>query len=75
MSPEPDAEAIFEAVRKGAPPPRARDRGLSTRQLAGFFDASRWTAFDDSDTVRLSFAIAVAVAVSRMISGLLHALS
>ncbi|KAH7928282.1 DnaJ-domain-containing protein [Leucogyrophana mollusca] len=51
LAPEPDAEAVFENIRKGAaaPPPRAWDRGLSVRHLAQFFDATIWSAFDDSE--------------------------
>ncbi|KAG2118552.1 DnaJ-domain-containing protein [Suillus cothurnatus] len=49
LAPEPDAEAVFEDIRKGAPPPRARDRGLTIRHLARFFDATIWSGFDDSE--------------------------
>ncbi|KAL4066764.1 DnaJ-domain-containing protein [Scleroderma citrinum] len=49
LAPEPDAEEVFQGVRKGAPPSRARDRGLTVRHLSYFFDTSRWTAFDDSE--------------------------
>lgn len=49
LAPEPDAEAVFEDIRKGAPPPRARDRGLTVRHLARFFDATVWSDFDDSE--------------------------
>lgn len=49
LTPEPDAEAVFEDIRKGAPPPRARDRGLTVRHLAQFFDATVWSGFDDSE--------------------------
>ncbi|KAG6896561.1 hypothetical protein C0992_007454 [Termitomyces sp. T32_za158] len=45
--PEPDAETVYEDIRKGAPPPRARDRGLTSRHLSRFLDASLWTGFDD----------------------------
>ncbi|KAG6336369.1 hypothetical protein ID866_2726 [Astraeus odoratus] len=46
---EPDSEVIFEDIRRGAPPPRARDRGLTVRHLSQFFDATRWSGFDDSE--------------------------
>ncbi|KAG2148999.1 DnaJ-domain-containing protein [Suillus bovinus] len=49
LAPEPDAEAVFDDIRKGAPPPRARDRGLTVRHLAQFFDATIWSDFDDSE--------------------------
>ncbi|KAK0193607.1 hypothetical protein F5146DRAFT_1031419 [Armillaria mellea] len=49
LEPEPDAETVFEDIRKGAPPPRARDRGLTVRHLARFFDATIWSGFADDD--------------------------
>ncbi|KAG7450990.1 DnaJ-domain-containing protein [Guyanagaster necrorhizus] len=49
LQPEPDAETVFEDIRKGAPPPRARDRGLTVRHLARFFDATIWSGFADDD--------------------------
>ncbi|KAF7424333.1 hypothetical protein PC9H_009640 [Pleurotus ostreatus] len=49
LIPEPDAETVFEGIRKGAPPSRARDRGLTVRHLAQFFDATKWPDFDDGD--------------------------
>ncbi|KAF8121833.1 DnaJ-domain-containing protein [Boletus edulis] len=48
LAPAPDAEAVFEDVRRGAPPPRARDRGLTVGHLSRFFDATIWSVFDDS---------------------------
>ncbi|TBU25175.1 DnaJ-domain-containing protein [Dichomitus squalens] len=47
LIPEPDAAAVFEEIRKGAPPPRARDRGLTVRHLAQFFDTSIVDGLDD----------------------------
>lgn len=52
LAPEPDAEAVFEDIRNGAPPPRVRDRGLTVRHLAQFFDATIWSDFDESKNVR-----------------------
>ncbi|KAK0469973.1 uncharacterized protein EV420DRAFT_1257249 [Desarmillaria tabescens] len=49
LQPEPDAETVFEDIRKGAPPPRARDRGLTVRHLARFFDATIWSGFADDE--------------------------
>ncbi|OAX36226.1 DnaJ-domain-containing protein [Rhizopogon vinicolor AM-OR11-026] len=49
LAPEPDAEAVFEDIRRGAPPPRARDRGLTVRHLARFFDTTIWSGFDNSE--------------------------
>ncbi|RPD54290.1 DnaJ-domain-containing protein [Lentinus tigrinus ALCF2SS1-7] len=47
LIPEPDAADVFEEIRKGAPPPRARDRGLTVRHLTQFFDISIYDGFDD----------------------------
>ena len=51
LIPEPDAEAIFEEIRKGAPPPRSRDRGLTVRHLTQFFDTTICDGFDDGPNV------------------------
>lgn len=51
--PEADAETVFEDIRKGAPPPRARDRGLTVRHISRFLDSTLWTGFDDDENVRL----------------------
>lgn len=51
MAPEPDDETVYEDIRKGAPPSRARDRGLSVRQLSRFFDATLWKDFGDEGDV------------------------
>ncbi|KAG5731586.1 DnaJ like protein subfamily C member, partial [Termitomyces sp. T112] len=47
LVPEPDAETVYDDIRKGAPPPRARDRGLTTRHISRFLDANLWIGFDD----------------------------
>ncbi|KAE9403656.1 DnaJ-domain-containing protein [Gymnopus androsaceus JB14] len=47
LAPEPDDETVYEDIRKGAPPPRARDRGLTVRHLSRFFDATLWDGFGD----------------------------
>ncbi|KAH9925541.1 uncharacterized protein B0H18DRAFT_876978 [Fomitopsis serialis] len=47
LAPEPDAGSVFEDIKRGTPPPRARDRGLTVRHLAQFFDASIYTGYDD----------------------------
>ncbi|KAF9024928.1 DnaJ-domain-containing protein [Hymenopellis radicata] len=49
LAPEPDAETVFEDIQRGAPPPRARDRGLTVRHLARYFDATIWSGFGDDD--------------------------
>ncbi|KAJ2914522.1 hypothetical protein MD484_g5916, partial [Candolleomyces efflorescens] len=48
LVPEADGEAVFEDIRSGKPPPRTRDRGLTPRHLARFFDATIWKGYDDS---------------------------
>ncbi|EJD06489.1 DnaJ-domain-containing protein [Fomitiporia mediterranea MF3/22] len=51
LVPEPDAETVFEEVRRGnGGSGRPGDRGLTVNHLAPFFNASNWTGFDDSDT-------------------------
>ncbi|KAG5646097.1 hypothetical protein DXG03_004336 [Asterophora parasitica] len=47
LVPEADDETVFADVRKGAAPPRARDRGLTARHLSKFMDSTLWTGFDD----------------------------
>lgn len=48
LAPVPDAETVFEEIRKGSNlAPRARDRGLTTGHLTPFFDASIWTDYED----------------------------
>ncbi|KXN85869.1 hypothetical protein AN958_10767 [Leucoagaricus sp. SymC.cos] len=47
LAPEPDAETVFEDVKRGAPPSRARDRGLTERHLERFFDPTIWKDFSD----------------------------
>ncbi|PCH42611.1 DnaJ-domain-containing protein [Wolfiporia cocos MD-104 SS10] len=47
LVPEPDAQTVFEDIKKGAPPSRARNRGLTARHLTRFFDQSVYTGTDD----------------------------
>ncbi|KAF9067205.1 DnaJ domain-containing protein [Rhodocollybia butyracea] len=47
LAPEPDDETVYEDIRKGAPPSRAKGRGLSVRQISRFFDAKLWKDFGD----------------------------
>ncbi|KAF6757089.1 DnaJ-domain-containing protein [Ephemerocybe angulata] len=47
LVPEADGDAVFEDIRSGKAPPRTRDRGLTTRHLARFFDASIYKGYDD----------------------------
>ncbi|KZT29926.1 DnaJ-domain-containing protein [Neolentinus lepideus HHB14362 ss-1] len=47
LAPEPDAQTVFEDIKKGTVPPRARDRGLTPKHLTPFFDASIWSGYGD----------------------------
>ncbi|KAF8651003.1 hypothetical protein AX16_004989 [Volvariella volvacea WC 439] len=49
LAPEPDAQTVFEDIKRGAPPSKARDRGLTANHLARFFDPTIWSAFDDEE--------------------------
>ncbi|KAL0580009.1 hypothetical protein V5O48_002012 [Marasmius crinis-equi] len=49
LAPEPDEETVYQDIRTGAPPPRARDRGLTVRHLTRFLDASVWKGFGDDE--------------------------
>ncbi|OBZ72262.1 DnaJ subfamily C member 21 [Grifola frondosa] len=49
LVPEPDADAVFEDIKRGAPPPRARDRGLTVRHLALFFSVTIYSGYDDGE--------------------------
>jgi len=53
MIPEADSKTVFEDIKRGAPPPRARDRGLTVRHLEQFFNPSIFQGFDDGPDVRL----------------------
>ncbi|KJA23016.1 hypothetical protein HYPSUDRAFT_66731 [Hypholoma sublateritium FD-334 SS-4] len=50
LVPEPDADTVFDDIRKGANlNARVRDRGLTVRHLARFFDATIWSNFGDGE--------------------------
>ncbi|KAI6025784.1 DnaJ-domain-containing protein [Pisolithus orientalis] len=49
LGPEPDSDVVFENIRRGAPATHTRGRGLTVRHLSHFFDATRWSAFDNSE--------------------------
>jgi len=50
LVPEPDAETVFDDVRKGVnPSARVRGRGLTVRHLARFLDATIWDSFGDEE--------------------------
>ena len=48
---------MFDDIRKGANlNARVRDRGLTVRHLARFFDATIWSNFEDGEDVRIIFS-------------------
>ncbi|KAH9481539.1 DnaJ-like protein subfamily C member 21 [Psilocybe cubensis] len=50
LVPEADADTVFEDIRKGTTTSsRVRDRGLTVRHLARFFEPTSWKTFDDGD--------------------------
>ncbi|TFY74996.1 hypothetical protein EWM64_g9015, partial [Hericium alpestre] len=49
LVPEPDAQTVFEDIKRGSTPARAKDRGLTVKHLAPFFNPSIWTGFDDGE--------------------------
>lgn len=77
LVPEPDAETVFEEVRRGSGGGRPGDRGLTVRHLAPFFNPSSWTGFDDSDSVHylLCFYFLGCIANINVFIGVLYALS
>lgn len=52
MIPEPDAQTVFEDIRRGAPTSRGRDRGLTVKHLEQFFNPSIYSSYDEGATVR-----------------------
>lgn len=44
---------MFDDIKRGAPPPRARDRGLSVRHLEQFFNPSIYSGFGDGENVSM----------------------
>ncbi|KAJ6607356.1 hypothetical protein B0H10DRAFT_1818314 [Mycena sp. CBHHK59/15] len=49
LAPEPDDATVYDDIRRGAPPSRAQDRGLTVRHLSRFFDSSIWSGLDDGE--------------------------
>ncbi|KAJ7573863.1 DnaJ domain-containing protein [Mycena floridula] len=49
LAPEPDEETVYEDIRRGAAPSKARDRGLTVNHISRFFNPSIWSGFDDGD--------------------------
>ncbi|KAI0084125.1 hypothetical protein BDY19DRAFT_973971 [Irpex rosettiformis] len=49
LIPEPDAASVFEDIKRGAPAPRGRDRGLTSRHLEQFMNPSIFNGLDDDE--------------------------
>ncbi|KAI0805933.1 hypothetical protein BC629DRAFT_1590363 [Irpex lacteus] len=49
LIPEPDAATVFDDIKRGAPAPRGRDRGLTARHLEQFMDPSVHNGFHDNE--------------------------
>ncbi|KAH8817667.1 hypothetical protein DL96DRAFT_1623054 [Flagelloscypha sp. PMI_526] len=52
LQPEPDAETVFEDIRRGPSSKNSKaraDRGLTARHITRFFDATVWKGFDDDN--------------------------
>ncbi|EIW57820.1 DnaJ-domain-containing protein [Trametes versicolor FP-101664 SS1] len=47
LIPEANTADVLDEIRRGAPPPKARDRGLSVRHLKPFFDTGIYNGVDD----------------------------
>ncbi|KAF7789789.1 hypothetical protein EIP86_000735 [Pleurotus ostreatoroseus] len=47
LVPEPDAQTIFEDIKRGAPASRARDRGLTVKHLEQFFNPSIYSGYGE----------------------------
>ena len=51
QAPEPDVETVFEDIRKGAPPPTTRDRGLTVQHLTLSSARQSWSGYEDRENV------------------------
>ncbi|KAF9650262.1 DnaJ-domain-containing protein, partial [Thelephora ganbajun] len=46
LAPEADADTVLNDIRRGAPPSRGKDRGLTVGHLNAFFDPRIWKTFE-----------------------------
>ena len=46
--PEADVDTVLDGIRRGAPPPRGKDRGLAVSHLNAFIDPRIWKTFEGS---------------------------
>ena len=54
--PEADVDTVLDGVRRGAPPPRGKDRGLTASHLTAFIDPRLWKTFEgDGENVLYMF--------------------
>ena len=44
--PEADVDTVLDDIRRGAPPPRGKDRGLTVSHLNAFIDPRVWKTFE-----------------------------
>lgn len=56
--PEVDADTVLDGIRRGAPPPRGKDRGLTVSHLNTFLNPRVWKTFEgDSENVLCMFLL------------------
>jgi len=56
--PEVDADTVLDGIRKGAPPPRRKDRGLTVSHLNTFLNPRIWKTFEgDGENVLSMFPL------------------
>lgn len=56
LVPEPDADIVLDDIRRGAPLPGKKDRGLTVRHLNAFFNPRIWKTFEgDGENVLCMF--------------------
>ena len=46
LVPEADVDTVLDGIRRGAPPPRGKDRGLTVSHLSAFIDPRIWKTFE-----------------------------
>ena len=56
LVPEADVDTVLDGVRRGAPPPRGKDRGLTASHLQAFINPRIWKTFEgDGENVLYMF--------------------
>lgn len=60
LVPEADADTVLDDIRRGAPPPRGKDRGLTVSHLKTFLDPRLWKTFEgDGENVSCLFLLSL----------------